>query len=219
MQSLIGEFETAGFVWFRQALSESVCRELDDWFDVGQGEAGKRRTVAGLPESFTDVGSKLVSEIIRGAAPVRVVTFDKNAAANWGVPWHRDFVVTTDRKAEVDGFINWTQRDGVWHARPPISLLDHMFFLRILLDDTDENSGDLELLPGSHLGPARSTAHDFGEAKESGVVQTCGKRGDVLAAHALILHRSRAAASAKTRRSVRIDYCAAKLPTPLNWAN
>ena len=45
-----------------------------------------------------------------------------------------------------------------------------------------------------------------------------GRRGDVLFVKALTLHRSRSSARQTGRRTLRIDYCAGRLPPPLAWA-
>ncbi|MAT34679.1 MAG: phytanoyl-CoA dioxygenase [Ponticaulis sp.] len=180
---------------------------------------GARRSVRSLPDTAKGALQVLASRIQPESKPVRVVTFDKSEEANWALPWHRDFVITTADRQEVEGFSNWTRRNGVWHVRPPMALLEQMFFLRVLLDDTNEQSGDLEIVPTSHVGRHSRTAHEFDGDIEKASISTFGERGDILALHALILHRSAAAGARKARRAIRIDFSADALPEPLEWAD
>jgi hypothetical protein len=214
-----GALETEGRVWFRQALNEGVMRSLDVATETLAGRPGLRMPISELPKEAIEPLTRIAGSILPGSRPVRVVAFDKSGESNWALPWHRDHVITVADTAEVDGFTNWTLRNGVWHVRPPLALLERMIFLRVLLDDTAEDSGDLEIAVGSHLSPSSQTAHDLDAGCEPVVEKTFGNRGDVLALKALVLHRSGAAGQIGRRRAIRIDFSADTLPEALNWAN
>lgn len=127
-----------------------------------------------------------------------------------------DLSVVTRRRG--DGFINWTDKAGVWHAEPPIELLQRMLFARIHLDPADTENGCLQLALGTHAH-GKIAAADAEAAANAGPIEDCtAARGDVLFAKALILHRSSPSRSRADRRAIRIDYCAEGLPAPLEWA-
>jgi ectoine hydroxylase-related dioxygenase (phytanoyl-CoA dioxygenase family) len=160
----------------------------------------------------------LASQLLPGARPVRVIAFNKTEANNWTLPWHQDRVVALRERVETPGFTNWTNKAGIWHAEPPIALLERMVFARIHLDPADEQNGCLQLALGTHaLG--KITAADAEATANGTPIENCiAQRGDVLFAKALILHRSSPSRTHACRRAIRIDYCAEPAPAPLEWA-
>src|SRR5579859_5606345 len=82
--------------------------------------------------------------------PVRGIYFDKTADTNWLVTWHQDLTIAVRHEIDVPGFGPWSNKDGVPHVQPPVSLLEQMLTLRLHLDDCDESNGALQVIPGSH---------------------------------------------------------------------
>jgi ectoine hydroxylase-related dioxygenase (phytanoyl-CoA dioxygenase family) len=210
--------EERGYCWFRGGLSDAEVQQLEDAIRVSDRSPGLRLSVNALPANVLESLVFIAQSVLEHARPVRALYFDKSEDATWSLPWHRDLVVAVQRREETDGFQNWTQRDGIWQVRPPMSILRRMMFLRVLLDSTDAESGDLQLAVGSHKGAASETAHDFNPGDEDEIEQTFGQRGDVLAVKALVLHKS-GTCQAGRRRAIRLDFSADDLPTPLKWAN
>lgn len=206
--------EREGRVWFRNALSAEVLLSLDHICALGS-KPGAR-----LPLGLADVGAMtaLAQTLLPGARPVRLIAFDKSEVNNWALPWHQDRVVALRECVDVPGFANWTKKAGVWHAEPPIETLEHMLFARVHLDEADTENGCLNLALGTHscgkIAASKASAIANGAPIENCIAQ----RGDVLFAKALILHRSSPSCSTAQRRAIRIDYCAAELPPPLQWA-
>ncbi len=161
----------------------------------------------------------LASQLLPGARPVRVIAFNKTEANNWTLPWHQDRVVALRERAEIQGFTNWTNKAGIWHAEPPIELLKRMIFARIHLDPTDEDNGCLQLALGTHAHGKIAAVNAEAVAKSALIENCVAARGDVLFARALILHRSSPSRTSADRRAIRIDYCAEPLPPPLEWAS
>jgi ectoine hydroxylase-related dioxygenase (phytanoyl-CoA dioxygenase family) len=161
----------------------------------------------------------LASQLLPGAIPVRVVAFNKSETDNWALPWHQDRVIAVKERTDVPGFSNWTRKAGVWHVEPPIALLERMIFARVHLDAATPDNGALELACGTHvLGRVADVDVSRHLAENGHEPELClARRGDILFAAALTLHRSRASRSAAGRRAVRIDYSADQLPTPLEW--
>ncbi len=186
-------------------------RPLDQACALGT-KAGARLSQGGLAPTLAKLSGLLA------ANPVRIVAFNKSSGTNWGVPWHQDRVIAVEERREVEGFSNWSQKAGVWHCEPPLNLLEHILFVRVHLDDTDAESGAMEVARGSHKA-GKVKAADAAEVAARYPLEVCtAKRGDVLVLKMLTLHRSGVAKQARARREVRVDFASFALPAPLNWA-
>lgn len=138
--------------------------------------------------------------------PVRSILFDKNEKENWPVAWHQDTTIAVRQKIDSPAYQAWSVKDGIVHVRPPNSLLDQMWTLRIHLDDTDETNGCLRVIPNSHrLGiiPTQSVSEVVRSSTESNCVSCAG---DVLVMSPLILHASKRASIISRRRVLHFEY-------------
>ncbi len=162
--------------------------------------------------------SLMAQELVSNAHPVRIVVFNKSSETNWNVPWHQDRVIAVKERHELEGYKAWTQKGGIWHVEPPLDLLESMIFARVHLDDSDASNGCLQLGLGTHrLG--RIAAADAQKVADRASIEDCtARRGDVLFVKALTLHRSSISQKSSNRRTLRIDYSARPLPTPLEWS-
>ncbi len=203
--------------WLRGAVDRRDLAALDK---LG---TNRQRPGARIPldQSATDALSpvtRLIQNLDRDMVPVRLIAFDKTPETNWVLPWHQDRVIAVDAKHDVSGFHNWSRKHGVWHCEPPVSLLKHMLFVRVHLDDSGAETGAMEIAVGSQ-NAGRVPAEDAETVANSYPHHICtAQRGDILVLNMLTLHRSLPAAMPTTRRVLRIDYAAADLPTPLVWA-
>lgn len=68
----------------------------------------------------------LVQQFLANARPVRVIAFNKSETNNWTLPWHQDRVIALRERVDTQGFTNWTNKAGIWHAEPPIELLGRL---------------------------------------------------------------------------------------------
>lgn len=209
---------TEGRAWFRSALSPLVLSQLDDLVPIDSRRPGRRISVRNAPAEAIQSLNVLARGILPNAQPVRMVAFNKTAANSWAVPWHQDRVIAVKERANVESYDNWTRQSDYWHARPPIDFLQRMLFLRVYLDDTSTDAGELEIALGSHLKGAIAAEEVARTASTLAKETATGRRGDVLAAKALILHRSSGSRTPDNRRALRIDYSADQLPKPLQWA-
>lgn len=214
----MNDFKVTGRIWHHDALSSSELTELDRVCAMGDAPGARIARRDDVMAALAPV-SRLARALMPCAQPVRVIVFNKSEAENWALPWHQDRVIAVRERADMSGFDNWTRKSGIWHVEPPIDVMARMIFARIHLDAATSENGCLEIAPGSHgLGKVA-------DSSVAGVVQQAGQavelcvaeRGDILFAKALTLHRSRASQSATSRRAVRIDYSADKLPAPLQW--
>ena len=213
-------FEAEGRIWFRGLLSDRELAAFDA-VSANNGRPGARVTDQASLYT-TSCGNRPLTAALKGlcgnAIPVRYIFFNKTGAINWGVPWHQDRVIAVREKRNVQGFTNWSRKSGIWHCEPPHALLDHMLFVRIHLDDNSSDNGAMEIALGSHaFGAVRAQ-----DAER--LALTCRKeictaaRGDVLVLKMLTLHRSLPSTTELPRRVFRVDFSAAPLPEPLDWA-
>lgn len=160
----------------------------------------------------------IVKSIYGGAGwPVRGIFFDKSPMANWTLDWHQDTKIAVRERVTVDGYTNWSTKEGIPHCRPPAKILWGMLALRISLDPTNEDSGPLKVMPTSHLlGPLSETKI---RSLTMGAVVTClTEPGDVVAMHPLTLHASDKSLSNAHRRVIHFEYATVDLDPPLRWA-
>jgi len=207
--------ERDGRVWFRGLLSDDDLSGYDDALDSTGNVGGRLALDAGLVSTLS---SRLVAQLDAGPLrATRMVAFTKSEAGNWGVPWHQDCVIAVSDRTEVPGFGNWSQKRGVWHCEPPVSILEEMLFVRVHLDDAMAEAGAMQIAVGSHRLGRVAFAKAEAAAMTFPIEDTQAQRGDVLVMHMLLLHRSLPAQVPQSRRVMRVDFARSDLPAPLNW--
>jgi len=214
------ELENTGRFWFRQAIPEAELCKIEEVPLKSYRPGTRLKLNEPLAHALRADGvlATFIERLLPNSHPVRLVSFNKQITTNWSLPWHQDRVIAVAQKRSVEGFSNWSQKAGVWHVKPPIDLLERMMFARIHLDDCNISNGCLQLAIGSHKhGLVRS--EDAATLASLGRIEDCiAKRGDVLVAKALTLHRSLSSNIESSRRALRVDYANFDLPMPLSWA-
>lgn len=145
-----------GFAIVPHVLDTSTVVELTEALQVplSSNSAGTRNlanTVQAVGRLAHSASVRKLIEPVLGkeARLVRSVLFKKTPAVNWQVAWHQDLSIAVQQKVEVEGFGQWSIKDGVHHVQPPTSVLENMLTVRLHLDDADEANGALRVLPGS----------------------------------------------------------------------
>ena len=148
---------------------------------------------------------------------VRALLFDKTPAANWKVVWHQDLTVATRDRVDVAGYGPWTDKSGVPHVQPPVTILEQMLAIRLHLDPCGSDNGPVRVLDGSHrLGRLSGTAID--ELRRRQHATDClVEEGGILAFRPLILHASAPARVPGHRRVLHIEFASCELAPPLEW--
>ncbi len=206
-------------LWYRAALDERELSLFDRICTRGDGPGERLQWTSGLQDVLGPQSAltSLARRQLPCASPVRLLIFNKTQDMNWMVPWHQDRVIAVRERHDVEGFTNWSRKNGTWHVEPPLVFLKEMIFARVHLDDTDVDNGCHEIACGSHLR-GRVSMEDAADVAQACPLEMCSaKRGDVLFASALALHRSKTSQSDAPRRTLRIDYSARILPKPLAW--
>jgi hypothetical protein len=93
-----------------------------------------------------------------------------------------------------------------------------MLFVRLHLDDCDQENGAMEIALGSHRAGYVTAAGAAQIARQHVVETTNARRGDVLVMDMLMLHRSRPSKDPRPRRTLRVDFAGEVLPSELGWA-
>jgi hypothetical protein len=216
--------ETDGVTVAKRVLSENAVASLREHFDVLAAHGPGARAFD-LPDDVQTVigergpmGALAVSLTKRPMKPVRILFFDKTPKSNWAVPWHQDRTIAVKERRDMDGYGPWTDKHGVVHVEPPVSVLEDMLTLRLFLDDCGPENGALEIARGSHRH-GRVPAGDVKKiVEQSEILVGTGNAMDVLVMKLLAIHSSKRAVSPVHRRVLHVDYASLALPAPLEWA-
>ena len=220
MTAGLGGLDTVGAVRMCGAAAP-VLQALVSRFENESQRPGTRIEAArGLPGCEPDGCISLLASRFIGpnARPVRALLFDKRPGANWAIGWHQDRVIAVEERLPVEGYTNWTRKDGTVHVQPPIDLLQRMITLRVHLDHVPIGSGELEIVPGSHLRGFISDTDAVTMAAGSPTLPCEADAGDIWVYRSLTLHRSAKSVRPDRRRVLHLDFSADELPAPLRWA-
>jgi ectoine hydroxylase-related dioxygenase (phytanoyl-CoA dioxygenase family) len=215
----LDDFAATGRFWWRGAVTGDDLERLRGLYAAPARPGARVEAQDDLFRAVTQAqASQRIAELWPGMRPVRLVAFDKTPEMNWALPWHQDRVIAVRERVEAPGCSAWSLKGETWHCEPPVEVLAPMLFVRIHLDDCDEDNGAMEIAPGTHrrgVIPAEATAE---RAERAPCEVTTAQAGDVLILAMLTLHRSRPSLSPKRRRVLRVDYAAGDPPPPLVWA-
>jgi ectoine hydroxylase-related dioxygenase (phytanoyl-CoA dioxygenase family) len=142
---------------------------------------------------------------------VKAIYFDKPPQSNWIVAWHQDLTISVSEKVDIEGFTNWTLKQGQPTVQPPQTILENIYTVRIHLDDCDETNGALRVIPKSHQKGVISMK-DFPESVICAV-----PKGGVMLMKPLILHASNKSTSERNRRVIHLEFSDMALPDGMDW--
>jgi ectoine hydroxylase-related dioxygenase (phytanoyl-CoA dioxygenase family) len=147
---------------------------------------------------------------------VKAIYFDKPPQSNWIVAWHQDLTISVYDKIEMEGFINWSVKQGQQSVQPPREILENIYTIRIHLDDCDETNGALRVIPKSHQKGVISMK-DF-QLEDYPEPVTCPvQKGGVMLMKPLILHASNKSTSERNRRVIHLEFSDIDLPNGIDW--
>jgi hypothetical protein len=228
LDTWVREIDENGFAFPTPRLKPSLVNEIEALLGTlssveGRRRGGHRGILDQPPVSRLIATAESLHDIVRcvlgnRASCVRGLLFDKNARANWKVPWHQDLTVAVRKKHEaLPGFGPWSTKNGVPHVHAPVSVLERMVALRVHIDDCGDENGPLCVLPATHRRGELGRA-EIDELARGGDPVTCtAARGDVLAMRPLLLHRSATAVRPGRRRVLHLEFAAEDLSAPLEW--
>lgn len=166
----------------------------------------------GLLEADGVLGAIAASALSSKARPTRLILFDKNAKANWAVPWHQDRTIAVAERREAPGYAIWSKKGGVDHVEPPFKIIERTVSLRLHVDDAGLDNAPLLTLRGSHA-TGKIAASNASRLARAGEVEThIAAAGDLLVLRTAILHASQRASRPSRRRVLHVDFSDADLP-------
>lgn len=221
-------FERNGFIVLPKMLSQdSTADVIDDLHKTGVDSdrsnygirdiAGRAPTVRAIANG-SSVRGLACSIIGENAFLVQSILFDKSREANWKVPWHQDLTIPVKSRIPAPGFCPWSEKSGIPHVQAPPFVLERMVILRLHLDDCFEDSGPLQVLPGSHRHGKLSFEQIQDHLSRTDPILCRVPAGGVLMMRPLLLHASSVAKVPSHRRVIHLEYAAAPLPGGLEWA-
>jgi hypothetical protein len=158
----------------------------------------------------------LVASFGEGYKIVKAIYFDKPPRANWIVNWHQDLTISVKEKVEKEGFTKWLPKGNYYSVQAPQNFLEHIFTVRIHLDDCHAKNGALRVLPESHLEIRDIKTVETAFFEQETICEV--KKGGVLLMKPLIWHCSKRTENSEKRRVIHLEFCNLQLPKPLVWA-
>ena len=101
-----------------------------------------------------------------------------------------DVLIQVAARRDYPGYEQWTCKQGRWHVRPPLDVLQSMTAYRIHLTDCQADGGPLLVLPHSHQRKLHEDLALTGFDDRDAVAITC-EVGSILAFSPPLLHASR----------------------------
>lgn len=219
------EFESNGFAVLPGIYSSDEVHQLRNILDSYTNEMENtkpihaiRRVVERIPELnsvlWNDNMKKWISVIAgNDYFLTKAIYFDKPENSNWFVSYHQDLSISVMEKHEIEGYKNWTKKDGQIGVEPPQNVLDNIVTFRIHLDDTDESNGALRLIPGSHKIGIRRIQDLSTESEQIFEVP----EGAIMLMKPLTFHASSRTQKPSRRRVLHLEFSNMELANPLCW--
>jgi len=130
---------------------------------------------------------------------------------------HQDLSIPVADRIESEHCSDWSLKEGGLFVQPPSSFLEDMLAVRIHLGDTDDESGALRIVPGSHALGRLTTEAIQRVRDELGEVTVPVLRGGGMMMRPLLLHASHKVCVNRPRRVLHFVYGPSKLPCGLRW--
>ncbi|TDO97658.1 phytanoyl-CoA dioxygenase family protein [Flavobacterium sp. 245] len=173
-----------------------------------------------IPETFPYIFNQNLKNIIEstfgeGYFITKSIYFDKPEKSNWFVAYHQDLTISVDKKIEIENFENWTVKQNQFAVQPPRKILDNNFTIRIHLDNTTQDNGDLKVINNSHSkGILRIENLDFENNETICEVE----KGGIMIMKPLLFNASNKTTNNERRRVIHIEFSKEQLPQGLQWS-
>lgn len=179
-----------------------------------------RRLLSEIPElkplALNENIKKIIIKAGQGLFLTKAIYFDKPPQSNWYVTWHQDTTINVTKKIETPGFTGWTKKEGVTGVIPPEDISKNTITIRIHLDDADEHSGALKIIPGSHK--KRLSDEEIAVITQNSISHSCDvQAGGIHLMKPLLLHSSSKLINQKHRRVIHLEFNSTELPNGLEW--
>lgn len=216
------EFDHQGFLVVGDVLSSEECDaavlavEALDATRPGSRRLLKDAAVRSIATRLKQ-SSVLADLLPEDAVCVQCTLFSKNGASSWSVSPHQDLSIPVRERVESTVLASWREKDGLLFTQPPAHVLQQLVAIRIQLDSASEQTGPLEVVPGSHrLGKLPASDAASAGAKRTSCTPP---RGGAVVMRPLVVHSSGKSDSTLSRRVLHFLYGPSTLPYGLSWAD
>ncbi len=222
MDSITAQLEKSGYAIIPDVLGTDEISNVERFInDIGNDVAGTRRLIdrpwcRELADRFT-LDTRLSGALPTDARAVQCTLFVKSTASNWLVSIHQDLSIPVAERVDDPEYHGWSEKEGELFVQPPVSILNEVVAVRLHLDDSDEFSGALRVVPGSHRFGRLTAALAKKVRSAQGEVCVRVPRGGVMVMKPLLLHASSKASINHRRRVLHFVFGPASLPGPLRW--
>jgi hypothetical protein len=144
---------------------------------------------------------------------VNSMYFDKPGRSAWGVAYHQDRQIIVREKKDVEGFNEWFNEFDLLTVRATNEILQHIFTIRIHIDETNKENGSLQVIESSH----KHGIFDPSLIDKSKEVNCDVSVGGVMIMSPLVMHQSLSSSSDTKRRVIHFDITNVSLPGGLQW--
>jgi hypothetical protein len=145
--------------------------------------------------------------LYRASRPVLCTYFRTDAGSKRSLDLHRELLVPLAARADSTQFSNWTEKQGILHARATRALLATMLAVRVNVDDCASGDSELCVVPGSHTGADVDAER----------VACTAARGGAIVFSPLLLHASAPSVSPQPRRVLQFLFGPGDLPDGARW--
>ena len=188
----------------------------------GRNRAGSRRLLghAAISETAARIRAlpQLAGLLPDDAVAVQCTLFAKTKASNWSVTPHQDLGIPVDAHIDSPECTGWSRKESTLFVQPPTCVLKTLLAVRLQLDDHAEETGPLEVVPGSHLlGRLKST--EIVKLASDRKVACTPRRGGAVAFRPLTIHASSKSKSPMPRRVLHFLFGPRQLPLGLRWVS
>ncbi len=145
----------------------------------------------------------------------KAIFFNKPSKSNWFVGYHQDLSISVENKIEVEGYTNWTNKNGQLGVIPPKEILENTVTFRIHLDKTDETNGALRIIKNTQKKGIIRIDKNF-KKEDLGEEQLCVvEQEGIMLMNPLLLHASSRSISEYDRRVIHLEFCNQEIP--MGW--
>ena len=154
---------------------------------------------------------KIIESLGEGYSLIRSAYFDNRVSKPEKTVWRQRRRLTFPVKIEGADYSNWQLEGDFFSAEPPARIMQDMVIVRIHLDDSDQNNGELKIFKGSH-----SQILDHSAIKvitENGLPSNCGiLAGGIQILKPFILQSETKRSRSKKNRIIELTFSSSDLP-------
>lgn len=216
------QLHDVGYAVLPALIPAAEVEELRAWVDGPHGQSASKRRLIDYPWCWNLAERICRDERLREVlpidpTPVQCTLFVKSIKKNWLVALHQDLSIPVAERVDSLECSGWSEKEGEIFVQPPVSVLQGMLAVRVHIDDCDERTGALRVVPGSHRLGRLTSSEALRERDKRGEMIVTVSNGGAMLMRPLLLHASSKASIDSARRVLHFVFGPAKLSHGLRW--